>query len=121
MPFGIGDRVLNIGFEDQGVEAIPGLILEGPKNSTLVAALANEEGSYRVEFKGPGTITVTYDNVPAANLVADTAANRTASAERVAHLRSVTQAQTPQRRARIKELKEELAILERAEQFFGQD
>jgi hypothetical protein len=121
MSFGIGDRVLNIGFEDQGIEAIPGLVLEGPKNSTLIAALANEEGSYRVEFKGTGTITVTYDNVPAANLVADTIANRVASADRVADIRFAAQERATWRRGRIAALKGDLTALEREERFFGQD
>jgi hypothetical protein len=121
MSFKIGDRVLGISFEDQGLEAIPGFILEGPKNSTLVAALANEEGFYRVEFTRPGEYAVDRDNVPAESLVADTAANRAASAERVALLRRAAQSRAPERRARIKELREELSVLDREERDFGQD
>jgi hypothetical protein len=128
MPFKIGDQVLDVSFEEQGVDAIPGAILDGPKQ---ISFLDDDPGVYQVEFVYPaaspqyplGPQKRIYDNVQQAGLVADSAEERAASAARAAAYRrqALARAKTVERRAEMTTLRERLAILEAEDERFGVD
>jgi hypothetical protein len=122
MPFKIGDQVLDVSFEEQGVDAIPGLILDGPKQ---VGFLDDGPGVYQVEFicTDDSYQKRIYDNVHEAGLVADTLEERTASAVRAAAYRRQAIARTKaiERRAEIVTLRERLTPLESEDERFGVD
>ena len=122
MPFKIGDKVLDVSFEEQGVDAIPGVILDGPKQ---ISFLDDDPGVYKVEFTytDDSYQKRIYDNVHEAGLVTDTLEERTDSAARAAAYRrqAIARAKTVERRAEIATLRERLTLLESEDERFGID
>ena len=107
MSFAAGDKVLNLNEEDDGEPGSPAVIEKGPyKNQQHQNVYdVNQPSSF-------GDFEITLSEIPEKLLVADTAENRAASAQRVAARQALAVNTRRQRRARINLLHREIDDLE---------